>query len=305
LPVVYVTLGNIHRSTGKYDLALQEYQRALELDPRSADAVIGLAESYDSAGRTADAEAAFRKAIALRPDSWEGYNHLGSFLDDHQRFDEAIAQFHHAIELTPDNAPVYLNLGAVYIDVGEPKRFPEAEQMLRKSIALDPSYPAYTNLGYLYIQQHKYSEAAEAVEKALQLNDKDYITWGNLALAYEGLKDKEKTDKAHDREIALLEQAARNTPRDAIAQANLGLLYAKKKLREKALPRIQSALALSPDDPNVLEAVGEAYEDLGDRAQALQYIEKSVLKGYALTALKNATDLQGLISDPSFRPSGK
>ena len=226
-------------------------------------------------------------------------------MDDHQRFDEAIAQFHHAIELTPDNAPLYLNLGAVYIDMGEPKRFPEAEQMLRKSIALDPSYPAYTNLGYLYIQQHKYSEAAEAVEKALQLNDKDYMTWGNLALAYEGLKDKEKADKAHDREIVLLEQAAHDTPRDAIVQSMLGLLYAKKKLREKALPRIQSALALSPDDANVLANVGEAFEDLGDRAQALQYIEKSLQKGYALTALKNATDLQGLISDPSFRPSGK
>src|SRR5579859_1465407 len=64
LPVVYVTLGKIHRLTGKYDLALQEYQRALQLDPRNADAVIGLAISYDSAGRTADAEAAFRKAIA-------------------------------------------------------------------------------------------------------------------------------------------------------------------------------------------------------------------------------------------------
>ena len=139
LPAVYVTLGKIHGSTGKYDLALQEYQRALQLDPRNADAVIGLADSYDSAGRTADAEAAFRKAIALRPDSWDGYNSLGAFLDDHQRYDEAIAQFRHAIELTPDNAPLYLNLAAVYIDMGDPKRLPEAEEMLRKSIALTPA----------------------------------------------------------------------------------------------------------------------------------------------------------------------
>src|ERR1019366_5392511 len=183
LPVVYVTLGHIHQNTGKYDLALQEYQRALQLDPRSADAVIGLADSYASAGRTADAEAAYRKAIALRPDSWDGYNNLGYFLDDHQRFEEAIAQFRHAIELTPDNASVYLNLGAVYIDMGDPKRFPEAEQILRKSIALGPSYQAFTNLGYLYIQQQKYAEAADAEEKALQLNDKDYPVWGNLAIA--------------------------------------------------------------------------------------------------------------------------
>jgi serine/threonine-protein kinase len=305
LPVVYVTLGNIHQDTGKYDLALQEYERSLQLDPRSADAVMGLAQSYDSAGRTADAEAAYRKAIALRPDAWSGYNHLANFLDGHQRYDEAIAQYRHAIELTPDNAALFLNMGAAYIDAGDAKRFPDAERALRKSIALDPTYPAYANLGFLYVQEQKYAEAADAVEKALKLNDKDYMAWGNLMIAYEWLNDKSKAGQARDREITLLEQAARDTPRDATVQAYLGLLYAKKKLREKAIPRIQSSLALSPDDPNVLEAVGEAYENLGDRAQALQYIEKSLQKGYVLAALKNTLDLQGLTSDPSFRPNGK
>ena len=185
------------------------------------------------------------------------------------------------------------------------KHYPEAEQMLRKSLTLEPGYAAYANLGYLYNQEQEYAEAAAATEKALRLNDKDYVVWGNLAIAYEGLNDKEKEAKAWDREIVLLEQDVRDTPRDAVAQSILGLLYAKKKLREKAVPRIQSALALSPDDPNVLEGVGQAYEDLGDRAQALQYIEMSLQKGYALADLKNIPDLRGLISDPSFRPSGK
>jgi eukaryotic-like serine/threonine-protein kinase len=304
LPTVYVTLGKIYRSTGKYDLALQENQRALQLDPRNADAVMGLAQAYDSAGRTSDAEAAYRKAIALRPDFWEGYNHLGNFLDAHQRYDEAVVQFRRAIELTPDNAALYVNLGGVYMDMGS-KHYEDAEQMLRKSLALDPTYAAYATLGYLYDQEQKYTEAATATEKALQLNDKDYLVWGNLAIAYEGLKDKDKEAKAWDREIALLEQAVRDSPRDAIAQSNLGLLYAKKKFREKAIPRIQSALALAPDDPGVLEGVGQAYEDLGDRSQALEYIEKSLQKGYALADLKNIPDLEGLISDPNFRPSSK
>jgi serine/threonine protein kinase/tetratricopeptide (TPR) repeat protein len=305
LPMVYVTLGRIHQDTGEHDLALQEYQRGLQLDPRSADAVIGLAHSYDSAGRTGDAEAAYRKAIALRPDSWDGYNYFGAFLYAHQRYEEAIAQLRRAVALTPDNASVYLNLGAAYADTGDPKHYPEAEQSLRKSIALDPSYAAYANLGSLYIQERKYAEAVDVEEKALQLNDKNYLIWGNLALAYEGLKDKERAGKAWDREIMLLEQAAKDTPRDAVVQSNLGLLYAKKKLRERAISRIQSALALSPDDANVLEAVGEAYEDLGDRAQALPYIEKSVEKGYALADLKTIPDLQALLADPNFRPSGK
>jgi tetratricopeptide (TPR) repeat protein len=304
LPTVYVTLGKIHRVTGKYDLALQENQRALQLDPRNADAIIGLARSYESAGRAADAEAAFKKAIALRPDSWDGYNQLGGFLYDHQRYEEAVAQYRHAIELTPDNAALYLNLGAAYSDMGD-KHYAEAEQMLRKSIALEPTYPAYANLGYLYLQEQKYAECAAATEKALQLNDKDYVVWGNLMRAYEGLKDNDKAAGARERAIPLLEQATLDNPREAIAQSRLGVLYSKKKLREKAISRIQSALALSPDDPNVLAVVGIAYEDLGDRAQALQYVEKSLQKGFALADLNNIPDLQGLLSDPSFRPSAK
>jgi serine/threonine-protein kinase len=304
LPAVYVTLGKIHGYTGKYDLALQEYQRALQLDPRNADAIIGLASSYDSSGRIADAEAAFKKAIALRPDSWDGYNSYGAFLDEHQRYDEAVVQFHHAIQLTPDNAALYLNLGAVYSDMGD-KHYPDAEQMLQKSIALEPSYGAYTNLGYLYNEQHKYAEGASATEKALQLNGKDYMVWENLAVAYAGLRNEEKEGAARDHEAPLLEQAALDSPRDAMVQSYLGLLYAKKKLREKAIPHIQSSLALSPDDANVLENAGEAYEDLGDRAQALRYIERSLQKGYDLAALKNTPDLHDLLADPNFRASGK
>jgi serine/threonine-protein kinase len=304
LPVVYVTLGRIHQDTGQYDLALQEYQRALQLDPNSADAVLGLAKSYESAGRAADAEAAYRKAVALRPDSWNGYNQLATFLDDHQRYDEAIEQYRHAMALTPDNAALYSNLAGVYSDMGE-QHYPEAEQNYLKSISLEPTYQAYASLGYLYIQERKYAEAAEAEEKAVHMNDKQYLVWGNLAFAYEGLKDKKREGEARDREIALLEQAVRQTPRDAVVQSNLGLLYAKKKVREKAISRIQSALALSPDDPTVLEAAGEAYEDMGDRALALQYIEKSLQKGNTLADLKIIPDLQGLLSDPNFRPAGK
>jgi eukaryotic-like serine/threonine-protein kinase len=304
LPGVYVTLGNVHRNTGKYDLALQEYQRALELDPHDADALLGLARSFDSAGRIADAETAFRKAIALRPDYWDGYNSFASFLDSHQRYEEAIAQYKHAIQLTPDNAALYLNLGSVYSDMGS-QHFSDAAQMYQKSLALEPSYPAYANLGYLYLQQQKYAEAADTEEKALKLNDRDYLVWGNLAIAYEALKDETNASRTRDRELALLEQAVETTPRDAVAQSNLALLYAKKKMRDKAISHIQSALALSPDDPDVLENIGEVYETLGDRKQALEYIEKCIRKGYNPADLKSFPDLQGLLSDPDFHANGK
>ncbi len=305
LPIVYVTLGRIHDSGGKYDLALQEFQRALQLDPRNADSLIGLAGSYENAGRVADAEAAFKKAIALRPDNWDGYNGLGVFYDRHNRYDEAITQLRHAIDLTPDNARVYLNLAAVYIDSGDTKRFPEAERVLKKSIELSPSYPAYANLGYLYVQEQKFAEAVPIMEKALQLSDNDFLVWGNLMLAYKGLKNEEKAAAARDHELALLEQAAKAKPRDGEIQSYLCVLYAQKKLRDKALPHLETALLLAPDDSVVLENVGEAYEEFGDRTRALQYIHMSLQKGYGLAGLRSNSGLQSLLSDPKFRPNGK
>ncbi len=305
LPTAYVTLGQVHSALGQNDLALSEFQRALRLDSRNADALQGEAHSYDQAGRTADAEAAYKQAIALRPDYWDGYNSLGLFYDDHGKYDDAIAQLQHAIQLTPDNAQAYSNLGAAYLDSGDPKKAPLAEAALKKSIELSPSYPAYANLGFLYHARHDYADAAAVTEKALALNDKNFMVWANLAAAYENLGDLKKAAAAQDREQPLLEQALQQSPRDAASHARLGLLYAQKKMREKALSQIQTALALAPEDSDALENVGEAYELLGDRKQAIEYIEKSLQKGYSLDMLKGDPNLKNLLSDPNFRPSSK
>jgi serine/threonine protein kinase/tetratricopeptide (TPR) repeat protein len=305
LPLAYVTLGGIHNATGKNDLALEEFQRALQLDPRNADAIKGLAHSYESAGRAADAETAYKKAIALRPDYWDGYNSLGLFYDRQSKFDNAAAQLQRAIELTPDNATAYSNLAAIYLDTGDSKKFSLAEAALKKSTDLSPSYGAYTNLGYLYDSEHRYAEAASVLERAAQLNDKDYNVWANLSATYGSLNDEAKAATARDREFPLLKQAAESSPRDSGVQSRLALLCAQKKLRTEALARVQTSLALAPDDPDVLENVGETYETLGDRKQALEYVEKSLQKGYSLESLKDSPDLKSLLSDPNFRPNPK
>src|SRR5262249_25119222 len=130
LPAVYVTLGRIHSMTGKPDLALQEYQKALAVNPRDADALTGMGGAYERMGRAADAEATFQKAAALRPDFWDGYNTVGMFYLRQRKNAEAIAQFRHVIELTPDNAVAYVNLAAAYTNLGDSKLFPQAVQAL-------------------------------------------------------------------------------------------------------------------------------------------------------------------------------
>jgi serine/threonine-protein kinase len=300
LPAVYVTLGRIHDHTGKHDLAVEEFRHALQLDSRNADALNGLGHAYENAGRIADAEAAYRKAAALRPDYWDGYNTLGGFYNRQRRFDEAIAQFKRTVELTPDNAQAYFNLGGVYINTGDPAKFPLAEAALKKSIELGPSYPAYANLGYLYYRQQRYAESAAMTEKAVQLNANDWIAWENLARAYDWLKEKEQATAARDKELELLERDSALKSRDAQVQSALGIIYAYRKLPQKALPRIQAALALAPDDPEILSNIGEAYEYLGDRRQCIHFYQRALQKGYSLAKLRLNPNLQALVSDPTF-----
>jgi eukaryotic-like serine/threonine-protein kinase len=305
MPAVYVTLARIHEAMGKHDLALQEFQHALQLDPKNGAAMGGLARSYEGSGRIADAEKTFQDASAVRPDDWLGFNDIGAFYDRQGKYPQAIDAYQHALQITPDNAEVYSNLASAYLDQGGEKNLPLAEGALKKSIALSPGYPAYANLGMLYMQEKRYVEAAATTEQALKINGNDYMVWNNLTIAYDGSKQPEKAAAARRKAEELAEKVVLLKPRDALAQSTLASLYAADKLNDKALSRIRTSLALAPDDPNVLSNVGEAYEFLGDRAQALQFIEKSLAKGYALEDIHNTPALQSLVADPRFKPSGK
>ena len=300
IPAVHVTLARIHDMLGHRDLALQEFQRALDIDPRNAQALSGLAYLYEHSGRTAEAEAAFQKSAALRPDSWDALDELGNFYDRQGRFREAIQQYKKALALTPDNAQVYGNLGGTYIETGDPKLRADGEAALKKSIEITPSYAAYANLGNLYMTEGRYAEAASMTEKALQLNDRDYNVWGNLVLAYEWLKDSGNAEKARLRMRELLEQQVKTETHDAAAQVTLAAVYAHYGMKEQAESRLQTALALAPEDPYVLVEAGTTYELLGNRAQAIAEIQKGMQKGYALDQLNVDPELSALLSDPRF-----
>jgi len=301
----YVTLGKLHEDAGQHDLAVQEFQRALDLDQRNADALDGIAHSYENAGRPKEAEAAFQKAAALRPDSWIGYNSLALFYDRQNRYEEGIQQLKLAIELTPDNSQLYLNLGAFYLDTGDEKAWPQAGAALKKSVELTPSYPAYANLGSLYYDQKRYAEAADFTERALKLNDKNYLVWQNLVMAYQWLNDERKAGPARERTIAILEETVQQKPTDSLARSILASLYAKKNLADKALRQIQTAIALAPTDPTTLENIAAAYVSLGQKANAQTYIRKAAAAGYPIGRIRNDPELQSLFDDPDFRLDGK
>lgn len=302
LPAAYVTLGRIHDVSGQHDLAVQEFQHALQLDPRGADALIGMARAYENAGRISDAEATYKKAAALRPDYWGGWNDLGVFYLRRQRYADALSQFQRVLQLTPDNAPAYNNLGTAYQFLDKPA---DAERAFEKSISIAPNYPGFANLGTLYYSDNRYNDSATVTEKALQLNDKDFRLWANLALSYKQLNQSDKAAAASEKELQLLIPLAKAQPNDASLQSALAVLYSQKKQKAEATIHLNAALALSPDDPFILDDVAETCEELGDRVHAIRYMEKALEKGYPPGYLTSDPMMHGLLTDPRFHFKGK
>jgi tetratricopeptide (TPR) repeat protein len=293
IPAAYVTLGLIHGDK-QQALALQEFQHALSLDPHNAAAESGLATIYERLGRLPDAETAFEKAVALQPENWEEYESLGNFYDRQGRHAEAIAQLQHAQQFTPDNTQVMTNLASAEINAGDAKLLPSAEGLLKKAISLNPSYAAYANLGQIYAQDGRYAEAAATTEKALSMDDQDYVVWVNLLNQYEWLKKPDEENRARQRATVLLERAVKANPQDAAAQALLADLYAGLQDKQKALAHIQTTLALTPDDMQNLATIADAYENLGDHQHALAYIQKALQKGLSVQQLKTDPELLSL-----------
>jgi eukaryotic-like serine/threonine-protein kinase len=298
LPAVYVTLGRIHSGTGMHDLAIQEFQRARELDHHNPDALLGLADAYANVGRTQEAEDAYKRAAAMRPADWDGHYRLGAFYYSQHRFPEAATQFHRVIELLPDHVPAHTGLGTTLISLGKED---EAEAEFKKALALAPDYVASSNLGVIYYNHKRFAEAAAMTEQALQLNDKDYRLWNNLAIAYEWLGQPDKARQAFHQELSRLEQIVPLRPYDAEVQANLGVMYSQLHLRDKASAHLEAALAISPDEAEILGRAGEVYENLGERVQALEYFQKALRKGWVLEDLETNPDLRSLLSDRNAR----
>jgi len=300
LPSVHVTLGLLQSALGKHDLALAEFKTVLAINPRDANALIGMARVYEQMNRSTDAEANLKNAISLRPDYWDGYRALAEFYDRQNRGQDAILQYRHIIELTPDNPEAYSDLGVQYLQLGDSQSLAAAEATFQKSIQLTPNYQAYANLGWLYILQKRYPESADATRKALELNDKDWRVWSNLQLAYTWLKDDQQMRAARSKTLPLVEQYAAANPGDASAQSMLSMLYAEDKLHDKALARAKSAVALSPNDPSILADIAETYLDLGDRRRALQFASQSVENGYTRSHLQQRPALLPLLDDPGL-----
>ncbi|MGH9804848.1 MAG: tetratricopeptide repeat protein, partial [Candidatus Acidiferrales bacterium] len=295
----HMCLGTLYNGTGEHEKAVEEFQHALERDAHSAQAYRGLAAAQERLGKAAEAERTYRRAIELRPGDWAGYNALGVFYYRRGRYPQAGGMFEKVVALTPDNARGWSNLGGVYHLMG---RADEAIAAYRRSIAVEPTSSAYSNIGTVEFFRHNYAASARAFEKAVELRPNQYLYWGNLADAYYFAPgERPKAEAAYRRALALAEEELRVNPRDPGALASLAHYRAKTGQAGPALEAAERALALAPDDMNVVFYAALVYEALGRSQRALELLRRAKEQGYSPLEIENHPELQALRQRPEFQ----
>jgi tetratricopeptide (TPR) repeat protein len=277
----HACLGQVLRGTGEYQQALVQYRRALELEPTSDDAVAGLAKTYASLNKPKEAEATYRKAIALRPKYWYGYNALGAFDFNQGRYSDAAEMFAHIVSIAPDSSLGWSNLGGAYIMEG---RYQQGIEALQHSISIRPDYDAYTNLATAYFDLRQFQNAATQCLRALQLDDRDYMTWGNLASAYYYGGQRGEAAKAFAKAATLAQEQLAVNPRDATVLGNLASYYSSLEQDARAEETIGRALKLAPTDPDVLEDAAMVYSDSRPDL-AVRYLENALRHGLTASTI--------------------
>lgn len=294
-----ICLGNEYNLTGKYDLAVLEFGRAVQLDSSNEDGLRGEADAYVKLGNPVAAEGAYKKAISRRPNYWGVYSWLGVFYYNQARYEDAIIQFKRVVELAPANYRGYSNLGAMYVAQG---KYTQAIAPLDKSIDIRPNFEAFNNLGNAYFQLRRYSDAARAFQRGINLDDSDWLLWGNLgdSLYWSGGKEVEAI-AAYEKAIAIAERKLQVNPKDTLVLAFLADYNAMSRHQQKAVEQIEKAIALAPEDGEVRLRAAIVYNRLGDTEPCLASLEKAVAVGYSAEVIRDTPDFDHLHTDPRFR----
>jgi len=295
---VRMTLGLIYNETGRYEQAVEEYNKALHLDSTNRDAFKGLGRALVSLNMYDSAEVVYKTAITRRPDNWAGYYRLGSFYARLGRYDNALEQAGHAVAVLPEGFGALNNMGALYFALGKTDM---AQQMWERSVEIKTNYGALSNLGLVHFMTGNFGEAARWYGKALDVNDLDYRLWFNYADALHLIPtEPDRFLAAYTRGLELAEVQRQINPRNPALLSQMADAYAAINDTSAAVTLINDALRLDSDNVDMMVTAGCVFEQVGDRARALQLITTALEYGYPRDQVDGLPVLRGLLRDPSF-----
>jgi eukaryotic-like serine/threonine-protein kinase len=299
LSAAHTAFGRLQALTSHRDAAAEAFRRALALDPDNDEAhrLLGL-RVLSPQGKTADAISELQRAVRIRPDSFDNHYYLGNVLYLSGHYREAVDAYVRATEILPARADVYTNLGATYHMLGD---VDQALGNYEHAVSLGAGDAlAYGNLAVAYFFERRYQQALAAGLEAVKRAPSRASLHRDLSVYYEALGRTRESQAACSRSVALAQQSIAINPRDASAIALIALCEANLGKAADAEGHAAEAVALAPDDRDVLLRAAKVCARIGNKATALDRLRKAVQRGLSPELARRDPELAPIQRLPEF-----
>jgi serine/threonine protein kinase/cytochrome c-type biogenesis protein CcmH/NrfG len=269
----YLLRGRSYARRHSLDFALQMFEQAIQLDPNFASAHAGIANTcsvyYEFHGRDPKwiekGTAAAQKALALDPHLADALVGQARMCYAQQDYDKAVAIAKEAITRKPDCDGAYNVLGRALFAAG------------------------------------RFQEAAELMEAAAHANGDDYNMYIPYTNALEKLGKASMAQHYREMMTQVLERQLEMVPEDVRARILLASNYANIGRADDAVRQAEMAVALRPNDSNVLYNAACTYGVLGRKTECMECLRKAKDAGFLnYDWIRRDPDLQCVQGDPEF-----
>ncbi|MBV8708114.1 MAG: tetratricopeptide repeat protein, partial [Acidobacteriaceae bacterium] len=269
---VHSIVGLLDDNAGRYEEAISEYLRTIELNPQNGDVYRRLGLTYENNKQFNEALTAFRKAVEIDPRQYRNHNELGRLYYLQGSYEEAAKHFRNALALAPNEWNIHYGLGASLMNLG---LFDVAENEIRTSIRLRKTATALHTLGMVLMYQSRDQDAIPIFLQALNLGPELYLRWMNLGTAYRRVGLASESKRAYRRALNLAEASITKNPSDGTIRSHFAFLCAQLGDRRRAESEIAQALQQSPSEADMRYMAVLTYEALGRRSDALSVLAAS------------------------------
>ncbi|MGD0281727.1 MAG: tetratricopeptide repeat protein, partial [Dissulfurispiraceae bacterium] len=183
----YAGLGHAYYEKGEYSLAINNLYKALLINPLSETALYGIAVCYAGTGKYDKAMQLFDKILHDDPYNSDVYRNRGELHLSHKEFLKAIADLTAAVTINPQDITARYTVAIAYHYSGQ---YDSAIREYSRAIALNDKSPVlYDGRGLSFYYKKDYSRAIEDFTKAIELNPKYPQTYSSRGLAWAELKE--------------------------------------------------------------------------------------------------------------------
>lgn len=265
-------LGEIYRSQEKFDQAITAFKQIEALGKNQAPRGEGLiVETLRLSKQPEKALAEAEAAVQKYPDDRPLRRLRASLLGEQGHVDEAIQQLQSMLKGGPGDSEIYLSMAQIY---SQAKRFPEAETVTNKALALSPKPDdqemARFMLGSIFERQKKWDLAEEQFKKVLAVDPLNAPASNYLGymLADRGVR--------LDESVKYIQKALKVEPDNAAYLDSLGWAYLKMNRLDLAQAPLEKAAQKLKGDPTVQEHLGNLYFRMGKKMEAEQQWEQAL-----------------------------